>query len=178
MHSVLFLFWLSSFLLSVLCCLCNRWMLERKSSLLSRAPTLQELSHSRQAVNTGQDTCRLLQPTSQRGAGRLLTSSWKHSPTPSYYISRNIHAPKVFLNSLGTPKYLGYFHMIRSMSSPDTTHVLLLHRGLLWNARTSPQVMQRRASPSGSRRLTDRHQTMEDMTVGNAAHSYSFPGGC
>lgn len=92
------------------------WMSERKPSLLSRAPTLQELSHSRQAVNMSQDTCRSLQPTSRLGTERLLSSSSKDSPRTSYSISWNIHAPKVFLNSPGIPKYLGYFCMIQSMA--------------------------------------------------------------
>lgn len=96
---------------------CNRWMSERKPSLLSRAPTLPELSHSRQAVNMSQDTCRSLQPTSTLGTERLLSSSSKHSPTPSYSISWNIHTPNVLLNSPGILKYLGYLCMIQSVAS-------------------------------------------------------------
>lgn len=81
-HSVLLLFWLNSFLLLVLCCLCNRWTSEGKPSLLSRRPALQELSHSRQAMNTGQDTCRLLQPSSQLGHRDQALTWDRHWPAP------------------------------------------------------------------------------------------------
>lgn len=63
-HPDWFLFRLSSFLLLVLCCLCNRWMPEGKSSLLPRVLTLQQLAQQAGCKRRLKQCCR--PPTGHR----------------------------------------------------------------------------------------------------------------